>query len=128
MEEKPGTVDISDQSHHSENITGIIHPLVDLSRLPQSIRNSVGSGRRRVTNSGGSWTSGPSMMRVSCTLILIPEGFFPIRWEMRKARHNFLKVTSFFLLHSDCPYSCVFYYPIIVLKHNISSSQHQCRR
>lgn len=127
MEEKPGTVDISNQSHHSDNITGIIHPLADLPRLPQNIVNSVGSGRNRVTNSA--WTSGPSMMFVSCTLILISKGFFPIRYGLfktGKARH-FLKVTGFFLLHSDCPYSCAFYYPITVIRLNISSSQ-QCRR
>lgn len=47
MEENPGAVEILDQSHHSDNITGIIPPLADLPRLPQSIVNSVGSGRSR---------------------------------------------------------------------------------
>lgn len=125
-------MDTSDQSHHSHNITGIIHLLVDLARLSQSIVNYVGSeGAEGVTNSAGSWTSGPSMMHVSCTLILIPKGFFfpsNMIFKMGKARHNFLKFTGFFLLHSDCPYSCAFYYPIIVLKNNIPSSQQQRRR
>lgn len=77
MEEKPEAVGISDQSHHSDNITGIIPSLVDLSKLPQSIRILLEvEGADRVTNISGSQTSGPSMMHVSCTLILIPKGFF----------------------------------------------------
>lgn len=77
MEEKPEAVGISDQSHHSDNITGIIPSLVDLSKLPQSIRILLEvEGADRITNISGSQTSGPSMMHVSCTLILIPKGFF----------------------------------------------------
>lgn len=61
----------------------------------------------------GSWISCP-MMDVSGTLILIPKDICHLSYKSGlfkkgKAKHLLLKVTVFFLLHSDSPYSYVFY-------------------
>lgn len=101
MQEKPGTVYISDQSHRSENIIGMIHPLADLSRLPQSIMNSVGSGR--------SWESqtvvaaGPLAFLWCLWAALsfsFPKAFFPsdmdcLKWEKQDIIFSKLLVSFF---------------------------------
>jgi len=81
--EEPRTIDIRDQTHHLSNIIGIIHLLLDLARIPQSILNYSGGGTTRWCHAQSwqldfwSFCNGWEL-----DLLLIPEGVYHLSCEL----------------------------------------------